>query len=112
MNENKCSSCGEAPHKCSCKNKDFTKAVIEVDNPEQITLMRKVVIPVSMGDETVVPPAIGKYHNVLLFYEASENAYLYSSDGIPTKLTFNPVEIINRLESLEERVTALELIER
>jgi len=85
MDKNKCSSCGET--KCSCKNKDFTKAVIEIDNPEQITLMRKVVIPASMGDDTVVPPAVGKYHNVLLNYEANNKSYLYSSDGIPTLLT-------------------------
>lgn len=85
MNENKCSSCGET--KCSCKNKDFTKAVIEIDNPEQITLMRKVVIPASMGDDTTVPPVIGKYHNVLLNYESNNHTYLYSSDGIPTLLT-------------------------
>lgn len=86
MDKNKCSSCGEAPHKCSCKNKDFTKAVIEINNPEQITLMRKVVIPVSMGDDTTVPPVVGKYHNVLLYYEANQKSYLYSSDGIPTQL--------------------------
>lgn len=86
MDKNKCSSCGEAPHKCSCKNKDFTKAVIEIDNPAQITLMRRVVIPMSMGDDTAVPPAIGKYHNVLLYYEANQKSYLYSSDGIPTLL--------------------------
>lgn len=86
MEKNKCSSCGEAPHKCSCKNKDFTKAVIEIDNPEQITLMRKVVIPASMGDDTTVPPVVGKYHNVLLYYEANSKSYLYSSDGIPTLL--------------------------
>lgn len=84
MNKNKCSSCGEAS--CSCKNKDFTKAVIEIDNPEKITLMRRVVIPTSMGDDTAVPPAIGKYHNVLLYYEANQKSYLYSSDGIPTLL--------------------------
>lgn len=84
MDKNKCTSCGEP--KCSCKNKDFTKAVIEIDNPEQITLMRKVVIPASMGDDTTVPPVAGKYHNVLLYYEANSKSYLYSSDGIPTLL--------------------------
>ena len=84
MDKNKCISCGEP--KCSCKNKDFTKAVIEIDNPEQITLMRRVVIPASMGDDTTVPPVVGKYHNVLLFYEANSKSYLYSSDGIPTLL--------------------------
>lgn len=84
MDKNKCSSCGET--KCSCKNKEFTKAVIEIDNPEQITLMRRVAIPASMGDDTTVPPTIGKYHNVLLYYEANSKSYLYSSDGIPTQL--------------------------
>lgn len=78
-----CESCGDKPNKC---NKDFTKAVIEIDNPEQITLMRKVTIPASMGDDTTVPPAVGKYHNVLLYYEANQKSYLYSSDGIPTQL--------------------------
>lgn len=86
MDKNKCTSCGEAPKKCSCKNKDFTKAVVEIDNPEHITLMRKVSIPASMGDDTTIPPEIGKYKNVLLYYEANKKSYLYSSDGIPTQL--------------------------
>lgn len=86
MDKNKCTSCGEVP-KCSCKNKEFTKAVVEINNPEEvITLMRKVVIPASMGDDTAVPPAVGKYKNVLLYYEANSKSYLYSSDGIPTLL--------------------------
>lgn len=84
MDKNKCNSCGKP--KCSCKNKEFTKAVIEIDNPEQTTLMRKVTIPASMGDDTTVPPVVGKYHNVLLYYEANQKSYLYSSDGIPTQL--------------------------
>lgn len=78
-----CGSCGDKPKKC---NKDFTRAVVEIDNPEQITLMRKVTIPASMGDDTAVPPVVGKYHNVLLYYEANSKTYLYSSDGIPTQL--------------------------
>lgn len=86
MDKKKCSSCGTAPHECSCKNKEFTKTVVEINNPEQITLMRRVVIPASMGDDTAVPPAVGKYHNVLLFYESNSKSYLYSSDGIPTLL--------------------------
>lgn len=78
-----CESCGDKPKKC---NKDFTRAVVEIDNPEQITLMRKVTIPASMGDDTTVPPVVGKYKNVLLYYEANSKTYLYSSDGIPTQL--------------------------
>lgn len=79
-----CESCGEKPKNTA---KDFTKAVIEIDNPETLVLFRKVVIPASMGDETKVPAAIGKYRNVLLVYEVNNHAYLYSSDGIPTLLT-------------------------
>ena len=102
MDKNKCTSCGEAPKKCSCKNKEFTKAVIEIDNPEQITLMRKVVIPASMGDDTTVPPVVGKYKNVLLFYEANSKSYLYSSDGIPTQL-------VNGLTDYEQAVNLPEI---
>lgn len=97
MDKNKCSSCGDTKKECPCKNKDFTKAVIEIDNPEQITLMRKVSIPASMGDDTTVPPTVGKYKNVLLYYEANHKSYLYSSDGIPTLLA-------NGLTDYEEAV--------
>lgn len=79
---------------CGCEKKDdgkkcndFTKAVINIENPETLTLFHKVVIPASMGDETAVPPAVGKYCNTLVYYEASEHSYLYSSDGIPTFVT-------------------------
>lgn len=88
-----CSTCGEKPENTA---KDFTNAVIEINNPESLILFRKVVIPVSMGDESVVPPEIGKYYNVLLHYEASNNNYLYSSDGIPTLLTTEIPEEIQR----------------
>lgn len=80
-----CKSCGEPNKKCSCKN-GATKAVIEIDNPETLVLLRKVVIPASMGDETTVPPEVGKYYNVVLEYEVNGHIYLYSSDGIPTYL--------------------------
>lgn len=80
-----CTACGEHPKENTAR--DFPKAVIEIDNPEQINLFRKVVIPTSMGDDTTIPPAIGKYRNVLLVYEVNNHAYLYSSDGIPTLLT-------------------------
>lgn len=79
-----CTACGDKPENTA---KDFTKAVIEIDNPAEITLFRKVVIPTSLGDEHDIPPTVGKYKNVLLYYEKSGSAYLYSSDGIPTCLT-------------------------
>ena len=102
MDKNKCTSCGEAPKKCSCKNKDFTKAVVEINNPEMLVLFRKVVIPASIGDEEAFPPAIGKYRNVLLHYEINKHSYLYSSDGIPTLISADvPQEVLDRIEDLE-----------
>lgn len=95
-----CDACGEKPKKM---NKGFPKAVVEINNPETLVLLRKVVIPASMGDETAFPPAIGKYFNVLLHYEASGSNYLYSSDGIPTEIGANvPQEVIDRIKTLED----------
>ena len=93
-----CTACGEQPKNTA---KDFTKAVVEINNPETLILFRKVVIPASMGDETEVPAAIGKYHNVLLVYEFNNHAYLYSSDGIPTLLTSDVAK------ELEEKIDAV-----
>lgn len=94
-----CESCGEKPENTA---KDFTKAVVEINNPEKLVLFRKVLVPASMGDEENVPPTVGKYYNVLLVYEANEHAYLYSSDGIPTRLTASLAQDIeSRLEALE-----------
>ena len=95
-----CNACGEKPKNTA---KDFTKAVIEINNPETLVLLRKVVIPTSMGTEEQVPPAIGKYHNVILYYESNKHVYLYSSDGIPTLLEVDiPQELWDRVEALEE----------
>ena len=98
-----CESCGDKPKNTS---KDFTKAVIEINNPETLVLLRKVVIPVSMGTEEQISPAIGKYHNVILYYEANKHTYLYSSDGIPTFLeTEVPQEIWDKIQNLETGLT-------
>ena len=101
-----CNACGDKPKK-TCDN--FTRAVIELNNPETLVLLRKVVIPASMGDDTEVVPAIGKYRNVILVYEANDHIYLYSSDGIPTAIESNvPQEVLNRIATLETDVTTLE----
>ena len=82
-----CNSCGKK--KKTCDNKEFTKAVVEINNPETNVLIRKVVIPTSLGDDITNPPAIGRYCNVVLYYEANQHIYLYSSDGIPTLISDN-----------------------
>ena len=104
-----CETCGEKPKKCGNCNKDFPRAVIEINNPETLVLLRKVVIPASMGDEEQVAPVIGKYHNVLLQYEANDHIYLYSSDGIPTAITASiPQEVLDSIAELEGDVDSLQ----
>ena len=92
--------CGCEKDKPKHGGKSFTKAVVEIVNPEKITLLRKVVIPASLGDETTIPPAVGDYHNVILTYEASKRVYLYSSDGIPTFISTDLDAIEAELERL------------
>lgn len=92
--------CGCGKDKPKGEGKSFTKAVIEINNREKITLLRKVVIPTSLGDETTIPPAVGEYRNVILVYEASKRVYIYSSDGIPTLVAIDPLFIESELERL------------
>lgn len=81
-----CKECGGngGHHKPGC---GMSPAALQINNKD-CTLFHSVTIPAIMGDETENPPANGLYKNVLLYYEASGNAYFYSSDGIPTKLTY------------------------
>lgn len=66
----------------------ISPAVLQINNPSECVLFHKVEIPASMGNEVTIPPEPGKYKNVLLYYEATGNAYFYSSDGIPTLLSY------------------------
>lgn len=101
-----CTSCGEKPKNTA---KDFTKAVVEINNPETLILLRKVVLPASMGTEEDSPASVGRYYNVLLQYEANGHLYLYSSDGIPTALeTSIPQEILDAITTLQNEVVNLE----
>lgn len=100
-----CGTCGEKHRKCGNCNKGFPRAVIEINNPETLVLLRKVVIPASMGDDTTVPPAIGKYHNVILHYEANNHTYIYSSDGIPTLLEMDvPQQVWDSIDTLQQEI--------
>lgn len=63
-------------------------AVLQINNPSECVLFHKVEIPASMGNEITIPPDPGLYKNVLLYYEATGNAYFYSSDGIPTPISY------------------------
>lgn len=86
-----CNTCGEQkPKKEACA---FTKATVQINNPKELALFRKVVVPASLGDDTEYPPKVGKYCNVILYYEANDQVYLYSSDGIPTRITVDTTEL-------------------
>lgn len=101
-----CTACGDKPKHTA---RAFPKAVVEINNPEQLVLMRKVVLPASMGTEEDVPASIGKYRNVLLQYEANNHIYLYSSDGIPTAITANiPQEVLDSIAELEGETASLQ----
>ena len=74
---------------CNCDNKNegnFPPSVLQVNSAQCPVLFHKVVIPTNFGDETETPVLMGKYKNALVYYEANGHAYLYSSDGVPTRL--------------------------
>lgn len=66
----------------------ISPAVLQINNPSECMLFHKVEIPASMGNEITIPPKPGLYKNVLLYYGATGNAYFYSSDGVPTLLSY------------------------
>jgi hypothetical protein len=95
-----CETCGEKKPKNDSAS--FTKATVEILNPKELTMFRKVTVPASMGDDTANPPRVGKYCNVILYYEANNQAYIYSSDGIPTRITEDLTPILNKLKELDD----------
>lgn len=72
-------------------------AVLQINNPSECTLFHRVEVPASMGDSKTNPPKNGAYKNVLLYYEADQTSWLYSSDGIPQKL-------VNGLTNYEDAI--------
>lgn len=79
-------------HDCNCgkpKCDDhcgISPAVLQINNPSECVLFHRVEVPASMGDSKTNPPKSGAYRNVLLYYEADQTSWLYSSDGVPQKL--------------------------
>lgn len=69
-------------------NCGISPAVLQINNPSDCVLFHKTTIPASMGNEVTIPPVNGMYKNTLVVYEASGAVYLYSSDGIPTLISY------------------------
>lgn len=95
-----CTKCGESNN--STPDKNWTGRVIEINNPSSLTYFKLVNIPASMGDEKEYPAKNGLYRNVILKYEASENIYIYTSDGIPALITGDLQSIRDAIRKLEK----------
>lgn len=80
-----CKECGKPKcnGECGCKS----PKVLQINNPAEYITFHKVSIPAAMGDSITNPPKIGAYRNALVYYEADHTSWMYSTDGIPTKLT-------------------------
>lgn len=95
---------------CNCGNKNegnFPPSVLQVNSTECPVLFHKVVIPATFGDETETPVLMGKYKNALVYYEVNGHAYLYSSDGVPTRLDRGGASVLY-VEELPETSKAMQ----
>lgn len=94
-----CESCGKP--KCACgKDGCSSGAAVVIKNATEYTNFRKVLVPASVRSDETEPPKPGEFCNVLLVFEATGNAYMYSSDGVPTQISDRAD--IRRLERLIE----------
>lgn len=67
-------------------------------------IFKKTVIPAIVGNDDIVPPENGAFCNMLVVYEATGNAYLYSSDGIPTLLSTTDYIRLNNLPTINGEI--------
>lgn len=67
-------------------------------------IFKKTVIPAIVGNDDIVPPENGAFCNMLVVYEATGNAYLYSSDGIPTLLSTTDYTRLKNLPTINGEI--------
>lgn len=95
---------------CNCGNKNegnFPPSVFQVNSVECPVLFHKVVIPTNFGDETETPVLMGEHRNALVYYEVNGHTYLYSSDGVPTRLDRGGASVLY-VEELPETSKAMQ----
>ena len=95
---------------CNCGNKNegnFPPSVFQVNSADCPVLFHKVVIPTNFGDETETPVLMGERRNALVYYEVNGHAYLYSSDGVPTRLDRGGASVLY-VEELPETSKAMQ----
>lgn len=61
---------------------------------------KKAEIPAVVANDDITPPRNGDFCNMLVVYEATGNAYLFASDGIPTLLSSNDYRKLSHLPSI------------
>lgn len=92
-----------------CTQKQITPpAAVNIVNPCDPVLFHRVDFPASIGDDTTNPPETLNYKNVLLFYEANNHAYLYSSDGVPTFISMGTLDVEKIMEILNQHGIEIE----
>lgn len=74
------------PHPYPHSHSPYPPQVLEIRGGTEVVQFLRVLAPVD-ADDSVTPPQNGLYRNTILVYPATSNVYLYTSDGIPTKLT-------------------------
>ena len=63
------------------------KETVRIITPGNCDYFRKVVIPAALGDDTgEAAPKNGAYRNALVEYAINGAVYIYSSDGLYTKM--------------------------
>ena len=95
---------------CNCGNKNegnLPPSVLQVNSTECPVLFHKVVIPTNFGDETETPVLMGEHRNALVYYEVNGHTYLYSSDGVPTRLDRGGASVLY-VEELPEASKAMQ----
>lgn len=86
-----------------------------IDRPTQI-ILRTVVIPAGAGtdaDNGAFAPKPGAYYNTIVKYQATDDIYIYDSNGIYSLLSPEGYkELKAKVAGLDEALTALELKEQ
>lgn len=95
-----CNSCNQ-PKPCN-----MPPACLALAQKCDPVLFHKVLFPAAAGNDVTNPPSTLHYKNVLLEYEANGHLYLYSSDGIPTRLPseLNTDDLMNTVEELKAQL--------
>lgn len=95
-----CAECGGKP-----AGKPTPRVLEIVNNRKNTTIFHKVPYPASLGVPTDEEVKGLQYSNVLLVIEANNDAWLFSSDGVPTLLTRGDWQLLqDRVDQFDEEV--------